>query len=57
LHVGNASGETLIVYDLLGKQLLVKKLDSDDASIDVSAFTAGVYVMQVAGRTLKVIKK
>jgi hypothetical protein len=56
LHVANASGRTLKVYNLLGTELLIKTMKSDDESINVSAWPYGVYVVKVNEKDFKLIK-
>ena len=52
---------SLTVYDMAGRQLIKKKMDNSEISIDMSRYPSGVYlgVLEKDGyrRTLKVIKR
>jgi len=63
LTVSHPSGITSVtIYNLLGQQLTSKKADAVNATIDMTALTAGTYIVNVTAanntvKTLRVVKK
>ena len=57
----NVPDLSLTIYDMAGRQLIKKKMDNSEISIDMSRYPSGVYlgVLEKDGyrRTLKVIKR
>ncbi|HQQ93127.1 MAG TPA: T9SS type A sorting domain-containing protein [Bacteroidia bacterium] len=49
LNINNLQGSnTLLVYDILGKEVLRQTVESPDAVLDLSAFAKGTYLMKIS---------
>jgi hypothetical protein len=55
--VGIEKGTAVEVYDLTGRQIFKDKAQSDKMEISVSKWNAGVYLVRVGGKTLRLIKE
>lgn len=57
----DAAITTVSIYNLLGQEVIVKSLNANEGTIDVSNLSSGTYFVKVYAdnlvRTLKVIKK
>lgn len=57
----NISSGNLVVFDMVGKQVLTDKIVDGIAEFDLSAFADGVYMVRISGEegvtTVKIIKK
>lgn len=57
----NQAFEQVTLHNLLGQQVLSKKLNSQNESLDLNALTSGVYLANVqingASKTFKIVKK
>jgi hypothetical protein len=49
----NAGNSTVRIYDITGNE----RLKSNESTLDISHFAAGVYFVKVAGRVTKIVKK
>jgi uncharacterized protein YjdB len=58
---GTSTIKTIEVYNMLGQQVYAKAINNTDARIDVSAFSAGSYIVRInlenAAETVKLIKQ
>ena len=52
----NLIGSTYIITDLLGKQVMAGKLNSETFSIDISQINSGVYLFQIGQLRNKILK-
>jgi hypothetical protein len=57
LHVKNASGKTLKIYNIQGTEQMVKVLESSDESIMISTLPVGLYLVEVGNQKVKLVKK
>jgi alpha-tubulin suppressor-like RCC1 family protein len=48
---------TIKLFDLLGKEIVMKKLDIGNSSLDISAYQAGIYLLQINSENSSIIKK
>ena len=49
--------DNVIVFDLLGKEVLTQKINATDSQIDISTLSSGMYLIKVkAGENSKIIK-
>jgi hypothetical protein len=55
--VGLEKGTSVEVYDLTGRILFKDKAQSDRMEISVSKWNAGVYLVRVAGKTMRLVKE
>ena len=57
----NAIGADLTVFDMFGKQLLNTKVAAASTELDLSSFTAGIYMVRIASATgtttIKIVKE
>lgn len=53
----NGSFESVAIYDMLGKQVLFVKPDSDTQSLDLSSLTEGVYVISAVSNRKTLTEK
>lgn len=53
--VSGSEGETVTIYNLSGKAVLEKKIDSDSLEISLSGLGKGVYLLRLGARTAKVV--
>lgn len=53
LHVSNANGETLYIYNILGVKVASFKIDSDDKQLGLSLPT-GCYILKVGKMVRKI---
>ena len=53
VHVENADGQEIVLYDALGKWVTQTK----ENYIDLSTYPKGVYVLQVGGNTVRILKQ
>jgi len=53
VHVENADGQEIVLYDALGKWVTQTK----ENYIDLSAYSKGVYMLRVGGNTVKILKQ
>lgn len=53
---GFAAGTTVAVYDLNGREMLRTATCGDTTVIDCSSFTAGVYMLKAADKSIKFLK-
>jgi len=53
VHVENADGQEIVLYDALGKWVTQTK----ENYIDLSAYPKGVYMLRVGGNTVKILKQ
>jgi sugar lactone lactonase YvrE len=56
------SNATIGVYDLLGKQLLSKKIELGTSALDMTAYQSGIYLLKVINennqsKTIKIVKE
>lgn len=53
--VSGSEGETVTIYNLSGKAVLEKKIDSDSLEISLSSLGKGVYLLRLGARTAKIV--
>ncbi len=54
----NLVNKTIRIYDAIGRQVLIKTLQSQINSLDVSRFPAGIFIIKVEGSvTIKFVKR
>ena len=58
----NKNIESIAVYNLTGQEIMIQKVNSDNAKLDFSSFSTGTYLMNVfvedgSSKTIKVIRK
>ena len=53
----NSSLDSIIVYNIIGQQVLTKKLSQSEEAINLSQINDGIYIAKIeAGNTYKTIK-
>lgn len=52
--ISGAQGETVRIYDIVGKPVATYVVDSPEKRIDISRMTRGVYLLKVANVTKKI---
>jgi len=57
LHISNAAGNILKMYDMQGKEILVKSLQTDEETIDVSELRTGIYLVKTCNQQVKIMKR
>jgi endonuclease I len=57
LHFSTTQDLDLIIYDVLGKKVLIEKVSSDQNSVDVSSFNKGIYLVRLISENGQVTKK
>jgi M6 family metalloprotease-like protein len=57
LPAGNANGEDLILYDIIGHPVLHQTAKENEISLDVSGLPRGIYFLRVDNHTYKVVKE
>lgn len=53
--VSDSEGETVTIYNLSGKAVIEKKIDSDSIEISLSGLSKGVYLVRLGARTAKIV--
>ncbi len=53
--VSESEGETVTIYNLSGKAVLEKKVDSDSVEISLSGLGKGVYLLRLGAKTAKIV--
>lgn len=53
--VSGSEGETITIYNLSGKAVLEKKVDSDSIEISLSGLSKGVYLLRLGAKTAKIV--
>ena len=56
LHIDNACGKTVTIYNLIGKAILTRKLVADKAQVSLSGLGSGIYFVELAGNDRTFIK-
>ena len=59
IHITSSSVLSLncVIYDLSGQKLLEQESFSSSASIDLSSFKAGMYILKINNQIKKIIKE
>jgi hypothetical protein len=61
LTTEHANGAEVLVYDVVGREMLKTKISSERETMDVSGLLSGVYVVQISKdgekRTIKLLKQ
>lgn len=53
---GQESGSHYLIFDVTGKVMQSGTLESENAQLDISQYPIGIYLLQVAGNTVKIVK-
>lgn len=53
----NKKGESIHIYDLTGKRMIGRTIDGSYIEISISTLSPGIYILNVAGRSLKFRKR
>jgi hypothetical protein len=56
LYVSGAAGNDIILYDIKGRVIFVKRLCNDHETLDMSAYSPGDYVIKIGNKTVKIVK-
>lgn len=57
LHIKNAAGQVLEVYNLAGVKVITQKIDSADKAIELSSLPKGCYIIKVGNTVRKIYLK
>ncbi len=57
LNIDNAANSTIIVYDLLGRTIIIKNNISLNEQLNVSQLNAGTYLMKISNEDTTITKK
>lgn len=56
LHIDNAAGSVMTIFDLQGRIIFSRSLRTHHESIDLSSLSPGDYVIKIGSKTVKIVK-